>query len=681
MRVEIYVESEKDTDIWDRLDLYAEESINMEFKLKDSADLSRVYSTYSQEFSIPASPRNNRALNFFFDTNLLRDTGRYLKCRIYNNEQVFRNGIISVNNVNFIKGEPSSYNVNFNTGLTSLKDIIGNDTLNMLDFSDINIQWNPNSIASIIQQPYTENVIIPLISKSRLWSMTGSEHNINTGFIKTEELRPALRMRYLLNKIIKKYKLNIENNIPQQDWNYIWCNNKLSANNHKVQLDVNVPVTYNNGLDPSTYFTARINSAQKEFIVDYTGYDTGRQPFEMIVSLIEVKDLFSNQFYNGEIIATVVDENGKEYSTAYTPTLAGNYYIKIPVGFVKERMTKRFKIYISSKDIITMKGASYIHSLLNLIHGGRYNATSGSNITATMGDNFNFNYAIGEIKTIDFLTSLFKMYNIKVIESKVSDKLIFDSSSKTEFSGLGMDLTSYVQWDNVKISPPVNYQELIFTHKESDFFRNTEYKKLVNKEFGSEVYNSKSAYLSEDYEVETDFQVMDWFKINGGSPIMTYGFSEPNKPVEDTDSIVLIQMSVDNNQPVLDDAGNPKPIYVGTSQTNRVPIRSYTPCASSDDWASITFDININPYTGVPQTGSLYNRYYSFYIERLYNYNTRIYTYDMVLTPDIINEFDATRRVTIGNMLYSVEECTIDMVTGKTKIKLMNYTTGSVERF
>ena len=95
MLVEIYVQSQSGD--YELLELFNDENINIKFILKDSSDLSKIYSTYSQTFTIPGYGRNRDILRYYFDTQVTRSSNRYLKSKIYINKDLFKIGLISIN--------------------------------------------------------------------------------------------------------------------------------------------------------------------------------------------------------------------------------------------------------------------------------------------------------------------------------------------------------------------------------------------------------------------------------------------------------------------------------------------------------------------------------------------------------------------------------------------------------
>ena len=127
-KVDIYVKHPT-TNKWEIIDLFEDESINLPFKLKDLNDISKVFSTFSQDFVVPASNNNNKTFNYFFNTSLQRVRERGLDAKIYVNDALFRTGQIIVKQGKYEHYKLTSYSIEFKTVIGAIKDKIGDDKL------------------------------------------------------------------------------------------------------------------------------------------------------------------------------------------------------------------------------------------------------------------------------------------------------------------------------------------------------------------------------------------------------------------------------------------------------------------------------------------------------------------------------------------------------------------------
>ena len=117
---------------YDLLDLYKDETINVTSKLSDIEKLSSVFSDYSNSFTIPATPNNNRIFRHYYDYTI--DNAYNANIRINSYIEVdtlpFKFGAIQLEGVTLKDFQPESYKITFFGGVTQLSDLFGEDTIN-----------------------------------------------------------------------------------------------------------------------------------------------------------------------------------------------------------------------------------------------------------------------------------------------------------------------------------------------------------------------------------------------------------------------------------------------------------------------------------------------------------------------------------------------------------------------
>ena len=64
MDVQLYIKSPTSDD-YIQLDLYTNEKIDLNLSVKDLSDISKVRADFTQSFTIPASPTNNQAAQYW----------------------------------------------------------------------------------------------------------------------------------------------------------------------------------------------------------------------------------------------------------------------------------------------------------------------------------------------------------------------------------------------------------------------------------------------------------------------------------------------------------------------------------------------------------------------------------------------------------------------------------------
>ena len=124
-----------DTPVYERLELFDFESIELTSSIQDVRDIGSVFTDFSQQFTIPASQTNNRLLNHFYNESVTNGYDARVKRKGYItlNGITFRDGYIRLSEATLRNGKPYSYSITFFGQIVSLKDILGDDELKSLN--------------------------------------------------------------------------------------------------------------------------------------------------------------------------------------------------------------------------------------------------------------------------------------------------------------------------------------------------------------------------------------------------------------------------------------------------------------------------------------------------------------------------------------------------------------------
>jgi hypothetical protein len=151
--VQIYV---KDVDgNYQRLDLFKDESISITDKIQDVRDIAKVFTEFSQSFSVPASKANNKIFKHFYNADIVDgfDARKRAEAYIEINGVTFKEGDIRLEGVNMKHNIADSYRIVFFGKTVTLKDIIGDDELSDLTGLDkYNTIYGPTEIKRGLQR-------------------------------------------------------------------------------------------------------------------------------------------------------------------------------------------------------------------------------------------------------------------------------------------------------------------------------------------------------------------------------------------------------------------------------------------------------------------------------------------------------------------------------------------------
>ena len=163
-KVELYIEGQK-------VDLFKDESIVIQRSVKNYKELDKIFSDYSQSFTIPASRNNNAIMRHWYNTDVDQTSNPAAKksARIEINQAFFKKGFIKFESAKLKKGVVDSYSITFFTALSNLKQIFGDDVLTDLPHTNA-VPYN--TFESALENRIQSNrVLLPMISPVRNWTL------------------------------------------------------------------------------------------------------------------------------------------------------------------------------------------------------------------------------------------------------------------------------------------------------------------------------------------------------------------------------------------------------------------------------------------------------------------------------------------------------------------------------
>jgi hypothetical protein len=243
-----------------RLDLFDDEEITINLSVQNVQDISKVFTDFTQGFTIPASPRNNEILQHYYNSNITSSSittetggspvwnsigitwniwttawnagasstsvantfdGRLRQeARIEINSLPFRTGVVEIDNVQLKGTEPYAYSLTFYGDVVGLSDLFGDDYLYDLDFSAYDLEYTDDNVYDGLTADDFNELFFPLMSPVKNWIYRSgggeaahvdnniayhSGHGENTHGINYYELKPALKVTAVLSAIEAKY--------------------------------------------------------------------------------------------------------------------------------------------------------------------------------------------------------------------------------------------------------------------------------------------------------------------------------------------------------------------------------------------------------------------------------------------------------------------------------------------
>jgi hypothetical protein len=644
-KVDVYIEVIANSGNYEKLELFNDEEIQINSSIQNVQDLAKVYTDFTQSFTIPASPRNNRLFEHFYQTDVNANDNPNIKRNgfIEIGTIPFRSGKISIESSNVVKGRVESYSITFYGDLTSLKDKFGDDTLKDLDLSSYGMTYNGTAVRSELttNNPFS-HIRFPLISSNRIWSYgDGSNTDIsNSSYpIVYNELFPALRASKIFEAIQTKYGIT---------FNSLFFNQKLFTNlflllkNKKSFREVfSVELDFISGT--STPSTATYNLTNNT-MVKVSGQ------FTIKVTHSTVQQCFLDVYLDGKLVNTF---------TLYTAIGTSGVPYQFPLANSTSNYTFRLRSnspLTSAAPLIVVQGTGGVSTNTFI---------TCSNITTT---NFlNPNDQAPNIKISDFLSGIFKMFNLTCYATSI-DNFQVEPLDDWYTKGAVVDITDYVDTDEITIERHKLYKEISFDYENSESFINKEYDSRFAREFGS-VKESFPNYDGGEYKVDVPFENISFTKEDATNA------SEPPKAFI-LDTINSVESY--DNKPILlyyNENSVATSFYFDTGVSNAI-VNTYKPLTNQTTYNNAIysnhFSVEGSAFDSTSINNSLYLNYYNAYLQNLYNPKNRLTNVKALFPISLLTSLKLNDRLIIRDKRYVINEMKVNLTSGEVDLSLIN---------
>mgnify|MGYP000091131050 FL=1 len=238
------------------------------------------------------------------------------------------------------------------------------------------------------------------------------------------------------------------------------------------------------------------------------------------------------------------------------------------------------------------------------------------------------------MKIIDFLSGLFKMFNL-VAEVEDDGTIYIDTldnyyANKKSIS-TAYDISEFVDVNSSQVNVALPYKEVSLRYEDTKTFLANRYNQLAGKDWGEAVYNSGEELDGELYKIELPFSHVQFERLNdnntGAQKDIQWGyFVDESQNAYHGKPLLFYPVNVDTggisiNTDLNED--NEPQNHIRRYDVN-LPSNSVS-ISSSTDTANINFHNEINEWTSnTAFTGTLFENYYKNYIEDIYKNKRRL---------------------------------------------------------
>ena len=670
--IQLYIEGE-------RVDMFKDESVSITQSIQNVKDISKVFADYSKTFNIPASATNNKIFKHYynFDINNGFDARKRVDANIDLNSMRFRDGRIKLEGVNLKNNKPHTYKITFFGSVVALSDLLGDDKLSSLSsLSDYNKIYSPTEIRNSLQSdPDTNDLIVPLISHTRqLLYDTESGHVHDDLYLGNMfyEAEPAHRHGVWYNDL--KYALRVDAIIKAIETKYsISFSGDFFNSTNKPYYNVFMWLHRKKG------YVENLGDANQSIVSGWipTSYDFDTETQMKTTSVFTIGGYID--FYNSVNLNLTTTSTASYKVAIFTngievyksPSVIGGFSINT-LGFISEG---DHTVYIESTSSILFSSITWNGSYEepnSLPRGFSYINSSYQFVSQFT---FDILQQIPEIKVIDFLTGIFKTFNLTAYLERNNTDIIVKTLNDFYASGISYDISEYVDVEKSEVNVALPYKEMNFEHEDIGTILALTHSEKFGKKWGREEYTSGEKLDGGTYDVKTPFSHMQFERI---VDIFT-----------GTQQKAQVGWSVDQSR----DAAIGKPLLfypvritgdtVGisfvNSESSHQRLQTYINASNSLyldpnlGTDNLNFFAETNEYTGASGfTDTLFSKYYKTYIQGIFNTRNRITKVSSFLPLRILLNYNLSDRFVIGNNSYKINTITTNFQTGKSELELLN---------
>jgi hypothetical protein len=672
-----------------RVDLFKDETVSLTDTIQNVKDIAKIFTTFTKTFTLPASSTNNKLFKHYYnfdilDTTLTKsafDARKKVTARIEINHIPFKEGKIKLEGVDMKSNQPSAYRVTFFGNTVDLKDIIGEDKLNVLtSLNSLNKDFDASNIQTYLESnPASNDIIVPLITHTqRLYYDSGdTDHNTgnldpssNKHGVRWDNLKYAIRVHNIIEAIQTKYSLTFSSDFFTETSNdqysklFMWLHRKKGVVETGDQI-ANFPSIvdgWSTGVGTSGY-TQMVNTSTLRLTEDAETFGTAftltlTSPTGTYDILIE-KDGVSYYSENGISASKTINL----YSLNGGVAEAGDYTVTITVTSAVTFSAVRWSITTDEFGTV----------ITDQFNTGSYTAAATFEFVITS--------QIPEMKVIDFLSGIFKMFNLTAFVNNVGT-IVVKTLDSYYTGGTTYDITEYVDIDSSQVNVALPFKEIQFGYEDTDSFFAAIHNQLFNKEWGTSDYNNNEALDGGLYKVELPFGHMKFEKLvdihDSSSTTTQWGWSVDDNQDSYIGKPVLFY-------PIYTSVGSKTISFVtiinedGTFHTDveitgsiNMPSNSVA-FASGTSTANINFFKEFNEYTGDDTfTGTLFQNFYSTYIGQVFDSKNRLSKIKARLPMNILLNYSLADKFRISGTEYRINSITTNLTTGEADIELLN---------
>ena len=667
-----------------RADLFKDESVVITDSILNVRDISKVFTPFSKEFNLPASKLNNQLFRHYENTDVVDSfDARFRHDAIIKLNGIdYKKGKIQFRNVKLKNNKAYSYKVTFFGDAVDLKTLLADTTLAGLDYGDLDFTYSNANVTnratldfSQIESLYgTSDIIFPNIhhSKNMRFSDDGYRDAITDTKLTWTDLKPAIRLSAIAQAIQRTFPqlqfgaefLYSQNLLKPYMWmhrNEGYLTNaeeggeiQIIRNRWKAGVD---DYTFNNSVPASI-------GDQRGSTTESTGSSWIQNRWKFHVNVIPTDPTASYDIrifkgINGTLLESVEGVSGSWNLWAYV-----NVNVMHELDFIVE---------VTSTNTLAMTQNVFLAKEYRPAPWLNWQEQWRCNYTAVNADTQNTLFIskhMPEMKVIDFLSGLFKMFNLVVY--KKGGIITIKTASDFQYNADEYDITKYVDMESATMDRLFQYKRMDFRFKSKKSFLVQFADEINGIPFAEENYGN-DRWDGGVYKVEVPFEKMMYERLsneNDGTLSDIGQGAMLNKKFEPTIGEPLIFI------PLYTNGNGDWEIITSTNTTYWRPSNMTDFGWGFSRRLQLNFGEEIDEWLQeVPSstnTVNLFSYQYQDYVESVFRRNARMLKVTAYLPISILTKYEMNSKFIINNKVYRINSIKTNLLTNKSDLELYN---------
>lgn len=650
-----------------KLDLFKDEEIQITSSIQNIQDISKVYTDFSQTFTLPCSKVNNELFEYYFNSDVDASFSAQNRqpARLEINNTLFRTGKLQLESSE-VKGlESDNYKVTFYGEITTLKDLFANDKLSDLEYN-LAVEYDDATVTNAQDDLTDLDVRFPLISSNRVWEYgDASPADVSTlaGKIDYTELFPAVKDKVIFDAMEAKYGITFEGLfLTDQRFtrSFTWWKNRKDPNftNAPEQILFNVggSAPMADGIftlqyiDPTTYAAVGYSHA-------YT-----RKAINVFLTP-NITAVYYIDIYNNGAYQATITVNGVAGVQQNIQLIGGSAATNGSTYADRE-----YTWFIRSLSAITVTGTIRLNIVGTYVNGGtttnvQISSTNYALTPTTTSNDIDFSSSAPDITVAEYFTGKLNQFNLTCFPTNNDLTFQIEPLDQWYKYGLDYDISEFVDVDSIQYERIKLYKSISFEYKESKSFMNEAFKDNFNRPYSD--LKEEFSYDGGEFKVKLPFETPLFNKFTSTNLQVGYSMTDPieNAAKSYVPKCTSLYLDIDNY---------PADFYLGTVHfTDYLPFGQDTTIGGGIDY-SLNFGSEQSTLKDNIIDNSLFQTYYYPYLTSLFNPKARRVKCKGRLPLDLLTDITLNSKLIIRDKRYLIEELKTNLTTGEIDLVLIN---------